>query len=91
IAKVLYMTEQQADNLIKNTELLLKELVLDGDKPITAETMEKYFVAENEEASLPVVGYYIGLYLTYTSIKKGFSFQQLATLPHDEILKLWLS
>lgn len=89
IAKVLGVSEIQADNLVKNTGELLDKLIADGNKPISSETMYEYFVAQSEDVELPVVGYYIGLYLTHLSVRNGVNFEQFVSMPRNEIIALW--
>ncbi|MBO7222495.1 MAG: hypothetical protein J6V37_05535 [Clostridia bacterium] len=91
IANTLNISEKQAENLARNTDELLNMISQDGNEAITAETMTKYFTAQSEETDLPIIGYYIGLYLTHKSIENGTNFQQLISMSYDKILKLWLS
>ena len=89
IAKVLGISEIQADNLVKNTSELLDKLIADGNKPISSETMYEYFVAQSEGVELPVVGYYIGLHLTHLAVRNGVNFEQFVSMPRNEIIALW--
>lgn len=89
IAKALNVSEQQASNLMAHTDELLRKIVLDGDKPISSETMKEYFVAQSLDVEFPVVGYYIGLYLTHLSVKNGVKFEQFISMSRDEIIAMW--
>ena len=89
VAKTLAVSEAQADNLLKATDALLEKLALDGDQPLSFETMQAYFIADSGEAEYPVIGYYLGLCLTRRSIEKGVSFEKLVMMPTDEIVNMW--
>ncbi len=89
IAKTLYVSEAQATNLINHTDALLERLMLDGSKPISSETMEDYFTAQAVDVEFPVIGYYIGLYLTHRSVKNGMAFEKFFSMSRDEIMDLW--
>lgn len=89
VAKTLNVSEKQANSLMKHTDVLLKKLVLDGDKPISSETMKKYFTAQLLDLEVPVVGYYIGLYLTHLSVKNGIKFEEFISMSRDEIIEMW--
>lgn len=89
VAKTLGISENQAGNLINATDKLLEKLVSDGDKPITSETMKDYFIAESVDVEFPVIGYYIGLYLTHLSVNNGVNFEQFVSMSRDEIIDMW--
>lgn len=89
VAKTLGVSEKQADNLMKNTDALFERIVLDGDKPISSETMNAYFVAQASDVEFPVIGYYVGLYLAYISVKNGVNFEQFVSMPRNEIIDMW--
>lgn len=91
VAKTLGVSERQAGNLMEHTEQLLARLTLDGNKPISAETMRDYFTAQAADVEFPVIGYYIGLYLTHLAVTKGESFEAFAALPVNEIIRMWFS
>lgn len=88
-AKTLGISENQVGNLINATDKLLEKLVLDGDKPITSETMKDYFIVESVDVEFPVIGYYIGLYLTHLSVNNGVNFEQFVSMSRDEIIDMW--
>ena len=90
IAKTLSVSEKQANNLLNNTNVLLDKIVADGEKSISVETMSEYFVAEANEVEFPVIGYYVGLYLTHLSIEQGLEFERFVSMPLDDILDMWL-
>lgn len=89
IAKVLGVTEEQADNLMNHTEDLLKKLVSDGEKPLSFETMTEYFTSQKSDEEFPLIGYYLGLYLTYVSVENGLPFETFAALSRDAIIAEW--
>lgn len=89
VAKTLGVSEKQADNLIKNTDALLGRIALDGDKPISSETMNEYFVAQTSDMEFPVIGYYVGLYLAHLSVKNGVNFEQFVSMSRNEIIDMW--
>ena len=89
VAKALGVSEKQAGNLMTHTKELLNKLISDGEKPISVETMKEYFVMESSETELPVVGYYVGLYLTHLSVQNGVDFEGLASMPCAEIVNMW--
>lgn len=90
VAKVLAVSEAQSDNLMKNTDTLMKKLIMDRDKPISPETMKEYFTAASVDEPFPVVGYYVGLYLTHLSVKNGAELETLVSMPGEELAKAWL-
>lgn len=90
VAKTLNVSEKQAGNLIKNTDALLKKIIIDGDKPISFEVMKEYFVTQSSDVEHPVAGYYIGLYLTHLSVKRGVEFERFVSMPINEIINMWL-
>lgn len=89
IAKVLGVSETQADNLLNETNVLLNKLIADGDKPISSETMKEYFVVQSAEVKLPVIGYYVGLYLAHVSVSNGVDFERFVSMPRNEIIDRW--
>lgn len=89
IAKALGVSQKQADHLMKHTATLLDQLVSDGNKPISADTMREYFTASSLDAEFPVIGYYIGLYLTHKAVEKGIEFASFISMSRDEIIKMW--
>lgn len=89
IVRVLAISEKQADNLMKNTELLLKKLILDGTKQISSETMNEYFVVQSADVEFPVIGYYVGLYLAHISVEGGVNFEQFVSMSRNEIIDMW--
>lgn len=89
VAKILGVSENQADKLINATDELLEKLIFDGEKPISSETMKDYFTAQSMDAEFPVIGYYIGLYLTYLSVNNGVNFEQFVSMPRNEIIDMW--
>lgn len=89
VAKTLGVSEKQAYNLINATDELLEKLVLDGEKPITSQTMVEYFTSQSADVEFPVIAYYIGLYLTYITVKKGINFEQFVSMPRNEIIEMW--
>lgn len=89
VAKTLSVTETQAGNLIQNTDLLLAGIVRDGNEPISLETMSKYFIAQSSTIEFPVIGYYIGLYLTHLSVKNGVDFERFISMTRNEIIHMW--
>ena len=89
VAKTLGVSEKQAGNLISATDELLEKLILDGEKAITSETMKDYFTVQSDETELPVIGYYIGLYLTHLSVNNGVNFEQFVSMSRDEIIGMW--
>lgn len=89
IAKTLCVSEKQADNLLKETDVLLNKVIRDGDKPIFSETMREYFTAQSVDVELPVIGYYVGLYLTHLSVRNGVDFERFFSMPRNEIIDMW--
>jgi hypothetical protein len=89
VAKTLNVSEIQADSLMQNTDSLLAGIVRDGNEPISLETMNKYFVAQSFNVEFPVIGYYIGLYLTHLSVKNGVNFEQFVSMERHEIINMW--
>ena len=90
IAKTLSVSEKQANNLLNNTNMLIERIVADGEKPISVETMSEYFVADESDIEFPVIGYYVGLYLTHLSIEQGMEFERFVSMPLDDIIDMWL-
>lgn len=89
VAETLNVSETQADNLMRNTDFLLAGIVRDGNEPISFETMNKYFVAQSSQVEFPVIGYYVGLYLTHLSVKKGVKFEQFISMTRNEMINMW--
>ena len=89
VAKTLAVSEIQAKNLINNTDVLLKKIISDGNKPITAETMNLYFTTQASDVEFPVIGYYIGLYLSHLSVKNGVKFEDFVSMTRDDIVDMW--
>lgn len=89
VAKTLNVSEIQADSLMQNTDSLLAGIVRDGNEPISLETMNKYFVAQSCNVEFPVIGYYIGLYLTHLSVENGVNFEQFISMTRNEIINMW--
>ena len=89
VTKTIAVTEIQAKNLINNTDVLLKKIISDGDKPITTETMNSYFTAQASDVEFPVIGYYIGLYLCHLSVKNGVKFEDFVSMTRDDIVDMW--
>lgn len=89
VAKTLHVSQKQADNLMKHTDELLAKLIADGNKSISTETMKEYFTAQEVDVQFPVIGYYIGLYLTHLSVKNGMKFETFFSMPVDEIVRMW--
>lgn len=89
VAKTLNVSEIQADSLMQNTDSLLAGIVRDGNEPISLETMNKYFVAQSFNVEFPVIGYYIGLYLTHLSVENGVNFEQFISMTRNEIINMW--
>lgn len=89
VAETLNVSETQADNLMRNTDSLLAGIVRDGNEPISFETMNKYFVAQSSQVEFPVIGYYVGLYLTHLSVKKGVKFEQFISMTRNEMINMW--
>ena len=89
VAKTLAVSEVQADNLLEATDTLLEKLALDGDQPLSFETMKAYFTADSGEAEYPVIGYYVGLHLAHESVEKGVPFEKMVTMPRQELIRLW--
>lgn len=89
IARTLGVSEKQVENLTRETDILIEKLIEDGDKPISFETMEEYFVAQASDVEFPVIGYYVGLYLTHLSIKNGVEFERFISMPRNEIIDMW--
>ncbi len=89
VAKTLGVSEKQADNLMKNTDVLFEKLIYDGTKQISPETMNEYFAAQSSDAEFPVIGYYIGLYLTHLSVENGVNFGQFVSMSRNEITNMW--
>lgn len=89
VARTLGISEKQADNLMKNTDKLLEKLVLDGTKQISSETMNEYFVVQSSNVEFPVIGYYIGLYLSHISVENGVDFEQFVSMSRNEIIDMW--
>ena len=89
VAKTLNVSETQAKNLMNHTDTLLERLISDGNKPISSETMKGYFTAQTFDDEFPVIGYYIGLYLTHQSVKNGMKFDKFFSMSKDEIMNLW--
>ena len=52
--------------------------------------MSEYFVACENDVEFPVIGYYVGLFLTHFSIKQGTEFERFISMPLKEIIDLWL-
>lgn len=75
VAKTLHVSQKQAENLMLHTDELLAKLVADGHKGISAETMKEYFTAQEADTAFPVIGYYVGLYLTHRSVENGMNFE----------------
>ena len=90
IAKTLSISEKQANNLLNNTNMLLKRIVTDGEKPISVETMNDYFVADMHDVEFPVIGYYVGLYLTHLSVEQGIDFERFISMSQNDIIDMWL-
>ena len=91
VAKTLSVSELQADHLMQHTDALLEKLVLDGDKPISSEIMKKYFTVQSFDTEFPVIGYYLGLFLTHLSVKNGMEFEKFISMSRDEIVDMWFS
>ena len=89
VAKTLSVSELQADHLMQHTDALLEKLVLDGDEPISSKIMKKYFTVQSFDAEFPVIGYYLGLYLTHLSVKNGMEFEKFISMSRDEIVDMW--
>lgn len=89
VAKVLNVSEKQAGNLMKDTDALLERIFLDGDKLLSFETMNEYFVAQLTDVEFPVVGYYVGLYLAHLSVNNGVEFERFVSMPRNEIINIW--
>lgn len=89
IAKTLSISETQADNLLRETDTLLAKLISDGKNPISPEMMNEYFVVQSYDVDFPVVGYYIGLYLTHMSVENGINFESFASMSKGEIMDMW--
>lgn len=89
VAKTLNVSEIQADSLMQNTDSLLAGIVRDGNEPISLETMNKYFVTQSFNVEFPVIGYYIGLYLTHLSVENGVNFEQFISMTRNEIINMW--
>ena len=89
VARTLGVSEKQADNLMKNTDALLEKIISDGDKQITQETMNAYFVAQSSDVGFPVIGYYAGLYLAHLSVKNGMDFEGFVAMSRNEIIDMW--
>ena len=90
IAKTLAVSEKQANNLLNNTNVLLERIVNDGEKPISVETMSDYFVADMHDVEFPVIGYYVGLYLTHLSVEQGIDFERFISMSQNDIIDMWL-
>ena len=90
IAKTLYVSEKQANNLLNNTNMLLERIVTDGEKQISVETMTEYFVADMYDVEFPVIGYYIGLYLAHLSVEQGIDFERFISMSQNDIIDMWL-
>ena len=90
VAKTLSVSEKQANNLLNNTNMLIERIVADGEKPISVETMSEYFVACENDVEFPVIGYYVGLYLTHLSVEQGLEFERFISMPLKDIIDLWL-
>ncbi|MBQ9959089.1 MAG: hypothetical protein IJP01_01915, partial [Oscillospiraceae bacterium] len=90
IARTLNVSEAQAQNLLRSTDMLLQRLRSDGGKPISPETMQAYFTDFMPETELPVIGYYLGLHLTHEAVARGADFSQLIILPAEELAAAWL-
>lgn len=91
VAKTLGVSEAQAKYLMGHTDVLLEKVVSDGQRAISAETMKAYFTAQSVDVELPVIGYYVGLYLTHLSVQKGMRFESFLTMSREEITELWFS
>ncbi len=89
VAKTLGVSQPQAEHLMQNTAQLLDQLVSDGNKPISADTMKEYFTAQTPDAEFPVIGYYIGLYLTHVTVENGRKFESMISMSREEILEMW--
>jgi len=90
VARTLNVSEAQAQNLLRSTDMLLQRLRSDGGKPISSETMQAYFTDFMPETELPVIGYYLGLHLTHEAVAHGADFSQLIGLPAEELAAAWL-
>lgn len=89
VAKTLDVSEKQVNNLMSQTDVLLEKLVFDGDKAISSETMKEYFTTQTLDQEYPLVGYYVGLYLAHTSVKKGVEFKQISFMTTNDIKRIW--
>ena len=89
VARTLGVSEKQAENLMKNTDVLLEKLILDGTKQISSETMNEYFVVQSADVEFPVIGYYVGLYLAHISVEGGVNFEQVVSMSRNEIIDMW--
>ena len=91
VAKTLGVSEKQADNLMKNTDVLLEKLISDGTNPISSETMNEYFVVQYSDVEFPVIGYYVGLYLAHLSVQSGVDFEEFISMPRAKITDMWFN
>ena len=59
-------------------------------KHVFKTSMNKYFVTQSFNVEFPVIGYYIGLYLTHLSVENGVNFEQFISMTRNEIINIVL-
>jgi hypothetical protein len=89
IAKVLFISPTQANNLLNNSDSLLQEMTPYFGKPMTQELMQQYFTysTANQEIALP--GYFIGMVICQHLVNAGNSIDSVTKTPSERIMQTY--
>lgn len=91
LSRILGITKTDVQILIENMEKIQAMVMRDGEKILTEEMMRKYFMFSDNSSELRLPGYYIGLCLTEQSVRAGASFDDLLSMPSQDIIRFWNS
>ena len=89
IAKVLFITPDQARNLVDNTDGLLREMLPNFGTQLTKEHMEKYFTFSMNDQPLVLQGYYLGMVICHRLETAGYAVENQTKMPSDLIWQVF--